>query len=376
MSRGTNRHPASVPKPGVSYNLRSGHLGDSQQVEDGQVGTTKMASSFKNRDDPDYIKFMEDDVLSSRQDREEQSKLLNMLVAKMDNLETKTSPTSVGWGILRTPLKDAIPAVGRGRGATGPVFNLAGQQPLGNHSFSTAMDPTPSYIVNGPLTSVLQQLSIAIDPTPQASVKGLFLRPEYYVQHIDKGVPVKNLDHSKMTFKELMSGMSRVMIYLSKSGGDLASYLDHFSFITRKAGVHSFLDSAYVSYDRTVVESVINGESDTFIKGDLFAVALHFNVGNLSQPKPMFNKTSRGRGFRRGGRGQQGFGDMDRDKERERDRDRDQPNQAPLLEGFPEDICYNFNYRTCHGKCSKSHICRLCRGPHKANSGQCPSTKK
>ena len=43
--------------------------------------------------------------------------------------------------------------------------------------------------------------------------------------------------------------------------------------------------------------------------------------------------------------------------------------QSP--EGFPEDICFNYNYKSCSGSCKKSHICRLCRGPHKASSSQC-----
>ena len=108
---------------------------------------------------------------------------------------------------------------------------------------------------------MLQQLSIAIDPTPQSSVKGLMLRPEYYVQHIDKGIRVKNLDHSKMSF-ELMSGMSQVMIHLAKTGGDLGSCLEHFSFVYRKACAHSFFYSVYVSYDRA--DQIISRETNSF----------------------------------------------------------------------------------------------------------------
>ena len=356
----------------TSYNLRSA-ADKEEDLLDSQVGTHIMASGFKNREDPEYLKFMEDEVLQSRQEREEQSKLLNMLVTKMENMETKSTTAGVGRGILRTPLKDVPFQAGRGRGAGGPVNNLSG---LLGAARSPLADPSPADLVNGPLTTVLQQLSIAIDPTPQSSVKGLLMRPEYYVQHVDKGVPVKNLDHSKLTFKELMSGMSRVMLHLAKTGGDLGSYLEHFSFITRKAGAHSFLDSAYVSYDRSVVDQVILGEADTFVKGDLFAVPLHFHAGNLVQPKPplptYFQQRGRGRGYRRGGGRWQNFNDSASDRDRDKDKDKD---KEPLLEGFPEDVCYNYNYRSCHGKCSKSHVCRMCRGAHKAGSGQCPNKK-
>ena len=356
---------------GASYNLRSGKLVNVEDATTGQVGTTKMAGAFKSRDDPDYLKFMEKEVLKAREEREEQSRLLGVLVTKMEGLDVKFAPQAVGGrGVLRTPLKDFPPTVGRGRGA-GPVHNLSSQLLGASKSPSLGLDPTAAEMVNGQLTSILQQLSIAIDPTPQASMKGLLLRPEYYVQHIDKGTSVKSLNHTKMSLKELMSGMSRVMLHLDKSGGDLGGYLEHFSFIARKAE-HGFVDSAYVSYDRLVMDQYINGESDTIVRRDPFAVALSFHVGNLAPAKPVFPKPGRGRGFRRGGRFPY-WNEGERDKDKERDREHQ---VSPSLEGFPENICYNYNYRVCHGKCARSHICRMCRGPHKASSGSCTPNKK
>ena len=95
-----------------------------------------------------------------------------------------------------------------------------------------------------------------------------------------------------------MSGMGQVKLHLSKTGGDISSYLEHFSFLSRQAGAHRFLDSAYVFYDRHVVDQYINGYSDKFVSGDLFSVALHFHAGNLA---PALTKLSVTRGFR--GRG-------------------------------------------------------------------------
>ena len=366
MPRGSRSIPTGVVHK-VKYNLRSAPVNSPvTHIDVGQVGQvgTKMAKTFENRDDPEYLNRIEDELFKSRQAREEETKVLNTLLSRMDRLETHgTSVPAVGRGILRTPLKTTHEPLVGGRS---PHHDLTSDlSALGAH-------PAPSDVINGPLTSVLQQLSIAIDPTPQSSVKGLLLRPEYYVQHKDKGVPVKSLDHSKLTFKELMSGMGRVMLHLSKTGGNVSSYIEHFSFLTRKAGAHSFVDSAYVAYDRYVVDQFINGDTESFVPGDLFAVALHFHAGNIAQSpapaKPAW-RGFRGRGYRRGGR-QSWF-----DGDREREKDRDQWSQNPSLDGFPEDLCFNFNYRTCHGKCSKSHVCRLCRGPHKASSGQCTSKK-
>ena len=376
MSRGTARRGRGGQFAG-DYNLRSAQKKleetlDSVSVQTADAVTDKMAAGFESRDDPEYIKFMEDEVIKSRQSREEETKLLNSLVARMDKWDTKQAGVQgVGRGILRTPLRSGPPpgqhgGAGVGRGSS-PLDSLTGHP---SFDMSRAADPAPSDIINGPLTSVLQQLSVAIDPTPQTSTKGLLLRPEYYVQHKDKGVPVKSLDHSKLTFRELMSGMSRVMLHLAKTGGNVTSYMEHFSFLTRKAGAHGFMDSAYVAYDRHVVDQFINGDSEGFVAGDMFGIALHFHAGNLLLSKPVF-KPNRGRGFRRGGRSN--WYDYDKQPGPERDQ-REAPN--PPLDGFPDDICYKFNYRICTGKCSKLHVCRACRGNHKASSGQCPTGPK
>ena len=363
MSRGARSRGRGFIVQPMKYNLRSAP--DIQEDSSGQVGSNNMAHSFESRDDPEYLRSMEDELLKSRQAREEETKLLTSLASRLDRLELK--PATVGRGILRTPVKSDPPQPGVG--LRSPSLCLGRSAADMRSAALGVAEPAPADILNGPLTSVLQQLSIAIDPTPQASTKGLLLRPEYYVQHKDKGVSVKNLDHSKLSFKELMSGMGRVMSHLYKSGGDVASYIEHFNFLVRQAGVHSFVDTAYVGYDRYVIDKYISGESQSFVAGNLMGVALHFHAGNIPMvrsPNIPFCR-GRGRGFRRGAR--QSWYDQDR----EMDKDHQQP---PTMDGFPDDICFNYNYRSCTGSCKKSHICRLCRGAHKANSGQCASSKK
>ena len=364
MNRGRGRRSRGIHQQPVHYNLRSAPLLEVQDsVDTNQVGTTnKMAEGFVSRDDPEYLKSMEDELIKSRRAREEETRLLNDLVSRMDKWEIKS--VGSGRGILRTPLRTDQPSgLGLGRGSS-PVDSVSSRL-LYDHSAS----PAPADVINGPLTSVLQQLSVAIDPTPQSATKGLLLRPEYYVQHKDKGVPVKNLDYSKMSFKELMSGMGRVMSHLSKTGGDVASYIEHFSFITRKAGAHTFVDSAYVGCERHVTDQFINGDTEKFVAGDLFGIALYFHAGNVVQARPQVTKPFRGRGFRRG----RPWG---WDSDRGINHERDSPAQNPPLDGFPDDICYKYNYKICTGKCFKSHVCRMCKGNHKAISGQCPTTSK
>ena len=233
-------------------------------------------------------------------------------------------------------------------------------QVLGENSFqppahlSTGV-PAPADYVSGYLTSALQQLSLAIDPTPSSTSKGLVLRPEYYIQHVDKGVPVKNIDHAKLSYKDLVAGMGRVMQYLVNVRGDYMSYLRHFNYILTQASRHQFQDQAFVGYDRYIVDQVVRGEAREFVAGDNLAVASYFHAGNLSHQKVTQFK---GKGKPYGGyKSRRGDGE-----------------KAVMPDGFPEDICYNFNYKSCTGKCGKSHVCRSCKKAHKAT--ECPDKKQ
>ena len=216
MRRGFSRE---VNQP-VNYNLRSApKLGLEVDLSSkvGETVDTNMATGFETRDDPEYLKAMEEELVKSRQARKDETKLQSSLVARMDRLEQKiTTQLSAGRSILRTPLQDDILAVPGGRG-----HRLSSVDSVSGRLNKDMSEVAASDIVNGPLTEVLQQVSVAIDPTPQSLTKGLLLRPEYYVQHMDKGVPVKSLDHSKLSIKELMGGMGRVMSHLAKTGGNV-----------------------------------------------------------------------------------------------------------------------------------------------------------
>ena len=177
----------------------------------------------------------------------------------------------------------------------------------------------PADLMGGPLTSALHQLSQAIDPSP-ASHKGIVYRPEYYIQHVYRGTQVKMLAHTKLTLKELMSGMGRVMQYILDSGGDLAGYIGHFNFVAEQAHQHNFVDQAFVGYDRFVIDKFIKLETSNklpkvFSVGDVLAVASHFHAGNmqLTQKKgPTHNRGSRGGRFQ-----YRRYGDYTQEKGRE-----------------------------------------------------------
>ena len=194
MRRGPSRN-RKVATRGIqsTYKLRS-----AGPLSDPATPAVNMAAKFVNRDDPEYISYIEDKLLESVAAREKDSKVLSDIVTRLDRYDEKQAPSGRGRGILYTPSSSSSKPGGM----------------LGRSVSVGTEEPSAADVINGPLTKVLQQLSVAIDPTPQASVKGLLLRPEYYIQHIDKGVSVKSLDHTKLTFKELISGMGRVMLHL------------------------------------------------------------------------------------------------------------------------------------------------------------------
>ena len=127
--------------------------------------------------------------------------------------------------------------------------------------------PAPLDYVSGHLTSALQQLSLAINPTLSTTAKGLVLRREYYIQHHDEGLPVKSLDYTKLSYKELVSGMGCVLQYLVSVGGYFISYLKHYNYVTAQAARHQFSDHAFVGYDRYIVDQVVRGEAKEFVAG-------------------------------------------------------------------------------------------------------------
>ena len=164
--------------------------------------------------------------------------------------------------------------------------------------------------------------------------------------------------------------MGRVMQHLLENGGDLAGYIGHFNFIAEQAHQHNFADQAFVGYDRFVVDKYIKLESANkspklFSVGDILGVSSHFHAGNFQHvpKKPV--------GGYRGSRGGRYPYRRSGDYNQERSRD---TKDAGVPEGFPEDICYGWNYKSCSGKCSKKHECRVCGGEHKASS--CPSKNK
>ena len=375
-----NRHVAP-------HGLRCRFKGDLTALNMSQVPKRAIGQTKEERD---YITYLEDLVLSKEDElvsqQSKESSAVSEILSRLERLEKSTTNPFVPvfsatnpWMVAPSTAPSVASPMGlmntapQGLTSHRPLFttmpaNLPTRDGLSTASTSgapgqvpsTPLSPTmstsaPADILTAPLTTALNQLSLAIEPSVSTSTKGITLRPEYYVQHVDLGTPIKSVDHTKLSYRELVSGMGRVLSHLCSVGGDAAGYLEHFNFLTSQAAKHSFVDSAFVGYDRFIVDKVIRGGSKTFIAGDTVGVSTHFHAGNF-----VYDRKPAGKGRGRGRRSN--FGDQDRD--------------TRVPDGFPDDICYGFNYRSCSGKCSKQHICRLCKKDHKASACPDKSDKK
>ena len=116
---------------------------------------------------------------------------------------------------------------------------------------------------------------------------------------------------------------------------------------------NQFLGSAYVDYDRHVVTTALDEGLAKFSVGDTLGVSSNFHAGNLQSPKPA--KVGKKAGFQKWGK-----------KQPDKVSDQSDRNSS-VPEGFPDDVCYAFNYKRCSSNsCSKKHVCRQCGGSHRA----------
>lgn len=118
--------------------------------------------------------------------------------------------------------------------------------PIATHSAPSSLDPT------------IAALSMSIDKHLSEEKRGNKYRPEFYVQCIDNNVPVKNMDFNKLSHRDLIHGMSRVVQNMVReSDPRLSSYIDHMVFMTSLAAEGGFINEPFLKYDHHVVDKAM-----------------------------------------------------------------------------------------------------------------------
>lgn len=221
--------------------------------------------------------------------------------------------------------------------------------------FSVQPTPTPMAPAGwlaDPLTSALQQLSNAVDPDAITRIASMVYRPQYYVQHCLNSIPLKTVDHKKMSYRSLIYGMVCVAKYVASIGGNVESYLSHMEFLTRHACDNSYTDVAYAKYDHNVVDQFVKSPSLGFAVADPVALGFSFHPAKLVLDTDAKQSNSVKRKKNSGRQGKSGIPD-----------------------DYPPMNCYYWNYKSCwNNNCIKQHTCRICEGPHRAVG--CPRDKQ
>lgn len=114
-----------------------------------------------------------------------------------------------------------------------------------------AMD-SPAIAAMGQMADAMAQLSISIDPS-SARKAGQLLRPDYHYCVLEKGLPLKSVDASKLTINEYLYRMCLVLEHLIENEGDWRSYFQHYKRVMRFFVGKKYVNAAYVSYDKEVV---------------------------------------------------------------------------------------------------------------------------
>lgn len=247
----------------------------------------------------------------------DQTKILQQIMQRLDRLESGP-PAHSSSRSGPTPTK--FTAAGAAR-AAGP-------------------NPDPAVAAMGQMADAMAQLSISIDPSCQVKA-GQLLRPEYQYCVLEKGVPLKSADASKLTINEYLYGMCLVLDHLIVTDGDWKSYFEHYKRLMRFFIGKKYVNSAYVSYDKEVVDSYLKAPSRGFNSADSLAIPTHFCSANEHETQNLRNNRA---GQKRG-----------------RNYDNKGKNTATVPEDWPEDVCFTYNSSFCNGMCNKQHVCGRCQ---------------
>ena len=208
-------------------------------------------------------------------DKEIHSQVLQQIMNRLDRLELqpKAIPPSPSLQPAAPGFQPTLAGstAGPPGGHSAPAGLLGHQPPAGLLGQHSTGPPPPSAMVSE-VTDALSRISVAIDPSG-SEVKGITLRPEYWVQHDRQGVPVRALNHARLTIPELMYGMFRVMSAVTDPS-QKAAYEAHYKFLSECIIQDLYPARAYVNYDREVTNKIINGELSEYPACDLPSFAL------------------------------------------------------------------------------------------------------
>ena len=140
----------------------------------------------------------------------------------------------------------------------------------------------------------------------------------------------------KVTYREFISAMTKVLKTLTDSGISPGQYAAHMSFVAGKAALNLYATDALIKYDMEVTDRVISGLYPDWVAADPECVALHLGADATY--------AVRQGGSRWGRHASSNVG------------------QGHNFSDWPKEVCWLYNNTTCYfPRCKKAHICCCCK---------------
>lgn len=278
----------------------------------------------------------------------DQSHVLQQIWDRLQKLESgNANPLPApghGAGVLSagqpTSSRQATGASSAGLSLQGPGTGvLSAASAVGSAS---KMSDSPAVAAMGQMAEAMAQLSLSIDPS-SGSKSGQLLRPEYHLCVVETGMPLKSADASKLSINEYLYGMCLVLEYLVDVEGNWKSYLAHYKRMMKFCVGKKYVNSAYISYDKEVIDCYLKHPGAGFNSSDSLAIPPHFCSANEHETYNARNTRGSGRRGRRGDSNVRGS------------------TSSNIPEDRPEEECYVYNSLFCVGNCNKQHVCAKCR---------------
>lgn len=251
--------------------------------------------------------------------------MLQQIIDRLDRLENKGATKSADPPSQPTPRQAMLAAPTPASAAT--------------HATSESTD-SPAVAAMEQMADAMAQLSMSIDPS-SARKAGQLLRPEYQYCVVEKGMPLRSVDASKLSINEYLYGMCLVMEHLVEVEGDWLSYFHHYKRVKKFFVGKKYVNAAYIGYDKEVVDNFVKNPARGFNASDSLAIPTHFCSANEHETQNMKAKGGAKRSRMEG-------------------RSRSQAPAASQPEDWPEEACFVYNTSFCNGSCGKLHICGKC----------------
>ena len=140
----------------------------------------------------------------------------------------------------------------------------------------------------------------------------------------------------KVTYREFISAMTKVLRTVIESGLDPLHYATHIGFISTKAALNLYATDAIIKYEAAVTERVVSGQYPDWVAADPECVALHLGADATYAVQQGGSRWPRQSSASFGG-------------------NRD-------FSEWPKEICWLFNNTSCYfPRCKKAHICFKCK---------------